>query len=439
MLRTQHQTKTVQEFVDLHSKKRLNLAPAFQRKAVWTMSDRRLLIQSLFEGIPLPSVYLFSQIGRGGSPVYDVIDGKQRLETILWFLDRGPLAKSGDPLLVKLPLDDEERPEWAGWSDLSKARRNKILTTQIPTIEVDGDLSEIINLFVRINSTGRRLDPQEKRHARYYDSPILKIAQKLADKHQDSLVRTKVLSPAQIQRMKHVELMTELLLGVNAGVHLNKKKKIDEIIQGKGLSTDDLAQAEANVTRALNLVQAVLPDLRTTRFCQMADFYSLTRLLHAIREEGKTVTAHDSARNALAGELLRDFGRGVDEVNDRTRSGKPTTALQKPFLQYLMTVKEGTDSATQRRAREKLLRDVLEGVFDDLDPARSFNPVQRRILWHTSATKMCAYPGCTSKRILKWEDLALDHIEPYIKGGRTHLSNAALMHKKCNAAAGAKG
>jgi hypothetical protein len=50
----------------------------------------------------------------------------------------------------------------------------------------------------------------------------------------------------------------------------------------------------------------------------MADFYSLTRLLHAIREEGKTVTAHDSARNALAGELLRDFGRGVDEVNDRT-------------------------------------------------------------------------------------------------------------------------
>jgi len=439
MLRTQHHTRTVQEFLDLYSNSRLNLAPAFQRKSVWSISDRRLLIQSLLEGVPLPSVYLFIRIGRGGSPVYDVIDGKQRLETILWFLHRGPLSESGDRLLVKLILDDERRPELLTWSDLRKADRNKILTTRIPTIEVDGDLSEIINLFVRINSTGRHLDPQEKRHARYYDSPILKVAQKLADKHEDSLVSAKVLTEGQIKRMKHVELMTELLLGLNAGVHLNKKTKIDQIISGKGLSIEDLAQDAANVTRALNLVWAVLPDLETTRFHQMADFYSLTRLLHAIREEGKTVTAHHSARNALAGELLRDFGRGVDEVNNLTKSGKPTTALQKPFLQYLMTVKEGTDSATQRRTREKLLRDVLGGVFDDLDPVRSFNAVQRRILWHASATKMCVYPRCTSKRIVRWEELSLDHIEPYIKGGRTDLANAALMHKKCNSAAGAKG
>jgi hypothetical protein len=433
VLRTNHGTRTVQELLDLHGKKRLNLAPGFQRNSVWSGTDRQLLIRSLLDHVPIPSIYLYRQVGRGGSPVYDVIDGKQRLETILLFLGRGPLASTADELWVKADLAGEL--EWWSWKLLAKGRRNDFLTTPIPTIEVEGEMWEIVDLFVRINSTGKRLDGQERRHALYYKSPILKSAQGLAERHRDFLLKHKVLSDAQVQRMKHVELMTELLLGVDAGTHLNKKAKLDQVIAGGAIEPDALKSAARSVTRALALAVAILPDLRTTRYRQAADFYSLVMLLNSYREEGRTITAHDSGRNALAADLLRDFGRGVDEVNDLSKKGKGASAFQEPFRLYLMTVREGTDSAAQRRARERVLRELLDGVFDDLDPTRAFNAIQRRILWHPSATKDCAF---CHNRVARWEDLAIDHIQPYIKGGKTDLSNAALAHKKCNAAAGAK-
>jgi 5-methylcytosine-specific restriction endonuclease McrA len=33
--------------------------------------------------------------------------------------------------------------------------------------------------------------------------------------------------------------------------------------------------------------------------------------------------------------------------------------------------------------------------------------------------------------------LSIDHVEPYIKGGKTDLANGAIAHKKCNSAKGA--
>lgn len=434
-LATSHGTRTVQDLVDLHKHGRLNLSPAFQRQSVWSVTDRRMLIMSLFEGIPLPAIYLYRQVAAKGVPVFDVIDGKQRLETVLLFLGKGPLVLDHDPLAVRTAFHEDHQLEQWSWSDLSSQQKNAFLSAKLPTIEVEGDLGEIINLFVRINSTGKRLTAQEKRHAHYHDSGILKAAQHLADEHHDFLLKQRVLSPAQFQRMKHVELMSELLLAVNAGVPLNKKQKIDELIRGKGIAQAEVLRAANDVSRAIKIVRVILPDLKSVRFHQLADFYTLVLLVHRLREEGRAVTAHDSARNVLAGELLSDFGRGVDEVNERIAGGEGVTPLQEPFRRYLATVKEGTDSKKQREIREKLLREVLDGVFDALDTNRTFNTTQRRILWHASADRRCAI---CSRPITRWEDLSIDHVKPYIKGGTTDLGNAALTHKSCNSSKGAR-
>lgn len=127
-------------------------------------------------------------------------------------------------------------------------------------------------------------------------------------------------------------------------------------------------------------LEAILPQLKATRFSQLADSYTLVLLLHRLRDEGLAVNGHSSTRNKLAGALLTDFGRGVDEVSDKVRRGEGATAAEEPFRQYLMTVRAGTDSRPQREAREKLLRTVLEGVFETRDSTRTFNTTQRRIL-----------------------------------------------------------
>lgn len=433
-LTTHHGQKTIHEFIEMFRSRRLNLDPAFQRQSVWSTRDRQLLIESLLEGIPLPSIYLYRQIGSGGVPKYDVIDGKQRLETILLFLGKGPLARE-QHLSVRTTFDEDEAIDWWSWRDFKKTSKNSFLTTKIATIEVEGDLGEIIDLFVRINATGKRLTGQEKRNARFYASPVLKVAQRVADEQRAFLVRHNVVSPSQVQRMKHVELVTELLLAINAGQPLNKKTKIDEIIRGASLDSDELRDAATSLKRAFRLVEAVLPDLKTTRLRNSVDFYTLALLLHRLKEEGKALSAHGSQRNALAGALLRDFARGVDEVNEQLRHGRGVGADQEPFREYLLTVRADTDSFKQRMTRERLLRAVLDGVFDDLDSRRLFNTTQRRIVWHASASKKCAF---CKQPIRRWEDMAVDHVRPHSRGGKTLLSNAAISHKRCNSAAGAK-
>lgn len=434
MLITSHQTKTVQEFVDLHKWKHLNLSPAFQRQSVWGQGDRQRLIQSLLDGIPLPAIYLYRRAGQGGVPKYDVIDGKQRIETILLFLGKGPLAK--DSYLEVRTSFGDEAPDWWSWQDLDVALKNQVLTTQMPVIEVGGeDLSPIIDLFVRINSTGKRLTGQEKRHARYYKNPVLKTGQRLAEERKAFLLRHKVISASQAHRMKHVELLTELMLAMHAGQPLNKKRSIDDIMRGAPFEARHLAIAKQHVIRALNLVEAVLPDMKSTRFRNTTDFYSLALLLHTLREEGQSISAHNSIRNSVAAALLRDFARNVDEVNDQMRLGKGVLPHQQPFRDYLMTVRADTDSFKQRKTREVLLRDVLDGVFDTKDPTRLFTPTQRRIVWHATFQKVCGFCGKTIKR---WEDMSVDHVRPHTKGGRTDLSNAQLSHRSCNSKAGAK-
>jgi len=59
----------------------LNLNPLYQRNAVWTKSQKQLLVDSILVGIPIPSFY-FNSITENQ---IDVVDGQQRLRSILEF------------------------------------------------------------------------------------------------------------------------------------------------------------------------------------------------------------------------------------------------------------------------------------------------------------------------------------------------------------------
>ncbi len=66
--------------------KSLNLNPAFQRKSVWDIPDRDKFIRTILEGMPCPTIFLFKRWDKKKKCyMNDVIDGKQRLETIFLF------------------------------------------------------------------------------------------------------------------------------------------------------------------------------------------------------------------------------------------------------------------------------------------------------------------------------------------------------------------
>src|SRR3989339_1475961 len=174
--------KTIQEFVLLFKNGQLNLEPGFQRDSVWTLSDRKKLIESMLQNYPIPSVFLYRQ-SENGKLRYDVIDGKQRLETVLMFQGVGHFR--GLRFMAKLRLGPDEGIEEWDWQRIQKrGHEHRLMGYKFQTVEITGDLADIIDLFVRINSTGKRLTGAEKRHARFYHSDFLKKAGKLAERKQ---------------------------------------------------------------------------------------------------------------------------------------------------------------------------------------------------------------------------------------------------------------
>jgi uncharacterized protein with ParB-like and HNH nuclease domain len=83
--------------------KSLNLTPAFQRKSVWGITDRKNLIKTILEGMPCPTIFLYKRWDKKKKcNIYDVIDGKQRLETIFLF------SKKLSPEKIQVSSDNQK-------------------------------------------------------------------------------------------------------------------------------------------------------------------------------------------------------------------------------------------------------------------------------------------------------------------------------------------
>jgi hypothetical protein len=419
--------KPVQDIVNLYKNGQLNLSPGFQRDSVWTERDRSKLIDSIIRNYPLPAIFLHCR-EHNGQIVYDVIDGKQRIETILMFM--GLLR--GKKFRAKVQMSDAEELIWTTWDSLRRHQQQPMITGyKLLTIEVDGDLHDIIDVFVRINSTGKALTRAEKDHAKYYSSEFLKTAARVASKYEDYFIKNQIISPGQISRMKHIELICELMISIDKGEVINKKAALDKVMAPKTtMSSAQIKKARDKTITAINRLQKMFPRLSQTRFCQLSDFYVLAVLI--AKYEAEKMILMDKKRNKLAWDLLVEFSNGVDRVRMKQKKAEGISEGEDMYRDYLLTVLHTTDEISQRRKREQILDGLLCSLFEKKDSQRSFSLEQRRLIWNTSEEKKCK----TCKKSLTWKDFTIDHIAPHSKGGRTALDNAALMCRIHNSSKG---
>ena len=64
---------------------KINLIPPFQRRRVWTTKLREKLLENMVRGKPIPAIFLYKEES-GSKYSYNILDGKQRLESILLFV-----------------------------------------------------------------------------------------------------------------------------------------------------------------------------------------------------------------------------------------------------------------------------------------------------------------------------------------------------------------
>ena len=342
-----------------------------------------------------------------------------------------------DQFDVKLELGNGQ--EWYDWQKIKRNHiaRHQFETYKIQTVEITGDLSEIVDLFVRINSTGKRLTSGEKRHANFYNSQFLKEAERLVVKFQRYLLDQKILSQGQIDRMKGTELFAELLMSIHIASPINKKTALDRAIRKDDVNGNTLHRICREFIQTINLLKKMFPELRQTRFHNTVEFYTLFLVVWEMYREDFVL--HEKRRNRIAFALLRKLSNGVDELREQLRKATPAKPAQQLYSDYLLTVRGDTDSAATRQRRRDIIKGILWSLSDRKDNKRTFSAEQRRIIWNNDDRHICANPKCPNKnKKLKWDDFTVDHIIAHVKGGKTILRNAQLMCRRCNSHKGGK-
>lgn len=140
--------------------------PSFQRGYVWKLQEASRFIESLLLGLPVPGIFLSKE---KETQKLLVIDGQQRLLTLLYFYDG-----IFQPTKRKFALKDVQ-PQFEGAtyeSLLDEDRRrldDSILhATIIKQDEPSEDDSSIYHIFERLNTGGITLKPQEIRSCIYH-------------------------------------------------------------------------------------------------------------------------------------------------------------------------------------------------------------------------------------------------------------------------------
>ena len=84
---TRVQQESVQSLYNDYLSGNLLVNRRYQRKLVWTLEDKRLLVNTIAEGYPLPLILLAEVKSRSNSQAREIVDGMQRLNAIFAFIE----------------------------------------------------------------------------------------------------------------------------------------------------------------------------------------------------------------------------------------------------------------------------------------------------------------------------------------------------------------
>jgi hypothetical protein len=142
---------------DMVSRKSIDIHPHYQRRDRWHTEKQSALIESFLLNVPVPPVYLSEdEYGQ-----YSVIDGKQRITAICDFLD-GSLRLKG---LKRFPELDG-----LYFNDLPSQLQNALTVRpyiRVTTLLKQSDVQLKYEVFLRLNTGGDTLKPQEIRNVAY--------------------------------------------------------------------------------------------------------------------------------------------------------------------------------------------------------------------------------------------------------------------------------
>lgn len=209
---------SVGEVINLYQDDEIQINPAFQRLFRWDLTRKSRFIESLLLGIPIPPIFVYQD----NEGVWELIDGLQRLSTILEFVGRlrdfDDETKSLPPSMLtgtKLVPSLQDKVWSLKEGKNSIGRNNQIAIKRarirVEILKQESDPNAKFELFQRLNTGGASLSPQEVRNCvavminkDFYDW-LIKRAKF------DPFVNTVCQTEAALEKQAAVELVLRFL------------------------------------------------------------------------------------------------------------------------------------------------------------------------------------------------------------------------------------
>ena len=199
----------------------LSIQPKYQRRrTAWPINAKTALLDTILNNFPLPPIYLRDYVDDSGKRRKEIIDGQQRISTIIEFYDN-------EFALSKNIFD--EGFYGSTFSELPYEEQQMIEDFEVSFISIRGASdSDIISIFSRLNSFSLPLNSQEKLNS-LYAGEIKTLIYDLASEYNTFWTEFKILTPAVIARMADAGLVSDILYTVIYGRKSASSKLIEKM------------------------------------------------------------------------------------------------------------------------------------------------------------------------------------------------------------------
>lgn len=350
-------TQDISWFLDLHDKGQLNLNPPYQRRSVWSPKDKRFFVDTILNNYPAPPVFLHKTLNEQGRPTYHVVDGKQRIQTIIDFAS--DLVRIPDDFSI-LTLQKKR------WRDLDRTQREQFWN-YVLIVEMLPDVSDssVRNIFERINRNSRKLMPQELRHAKY-DGWFVSFAEAEAEKQEWRDLG--VVTNSRIKRMADVQFISELMV-----IEIKKRlsgfdqdslddiyAEYDDLTDQAIFVEDDFRQRFESSKRYIQSLLSIEPSLLETLKVQ-SHFYTLwgylcleaprlktpQEFIPTYRQFISDVTAAQNEALQAADNKRANYMQAVAKYSNNTRGASTDLTPRLNRHQALVTAIYGAEAVVQ--------------------------------------------------------------------------------------------
>lgn len=209
--------KKISELYKRVKEKTLVLQPDFQRKFVWTSSHKESFIDTILQGLPFPEIYT-AQSGIDIEKIETqevVVDGQQRLSTIVQYIDENVDSKIFGKNIPK-------------FKQLSIESQKDFLNYNVVIRDLEDISSEVIReVFKRINQTKFNLLQIEIQNA-IYDGEFINEAKSILEKI--DIKHIPIFSDSEMSRMSDLHFLLLVMTTLELGGYFTRDSEIEKMI-----------------------------------------------------------------------------------------------------------------------------------------------------------------------------------------------------------------